>query len=378
MRVFCSLLILTLGVLSPMLSCAADLSKWLVNLKREVTRLAIDERAHLHSIARMRNSVIGEEDLFLISDVDLGALDIQLRPGGVVSVAARRMGSPVSRAATKNKSAMLGEPQKCSSPSGKFPKLSLVFRNDLDREQLAVPEEIASLRLVRQFVGSVLTDEEGFRLFPYAEGASRYENLLRGNGFSRLRYELLVSLKYKKETKNTALSKYNPKHLFANSHRAREAHRVSVELQLFDDNSKVKGTRVDIALVEPNRGDLGKAELKLKSGLVASQDALKSKIIEFLSDAKCLVRHSNVVVALDGKLILGAGIDAGYAEGDQFLLIPKSSYLKKRGLLTGIEQIAIARISKIDDLESVLVVEEGAVRIETGAEFTVKPLLELI
>ena len=78
MRVFCSLLILTLGVLSPMLSCAADLSKWLVNLKREVTRLAIDERAHLHSIARMRNSVIGEEDLFLISDVDLGALDIQL------------------------------------------------------------------------------------------------------------------------------------------------------------------------------------------------------------------------------------------------------------------------------------------------------------
>ena len=77
-------------------------------------------------------------------------------------------------------------------------------------------------------------------------------------------------------------------------------------------------------------------------------------------------------------MILGAGIDAGYAEGDQFLLIPKSSYLKKRGLLTGIEQIAIARISKIDDLESVLVVEEGAVRIETGAEFTVKPLLELI
>ena len=36
------------------------------------------------------------------------------------------------------------------------------------------------------------------------------------------------------------------------------------------------------------------------------------------------------------------------------------------------------RISKIDDLRSLLEIEEGDVRIESGVEFTVKPLLGLI
>jgi hypothetical protein len=85
-----------------------------------------------------------------------------------------------------------------------------------------------------------------------------------------------------------------------------------------------------------------------------------------------------VAVVREGKLILDAGINAGYAAGDQLLLMPKSHYLKKRGLLSGVEQIAIVRISKIDDLRSLLEIEEGEVRIERGVEFTVKPLLGLI
>jgi len=76
--------------------------------------------------------------------------------------------------------------------------------------------------------------------------------------------------------------------------------------------------------------------------------------------------------------VLDAGLDAGYTEGDHLLLMPKSSYFKKRGLLSGVEQIAIARIKKISDLKSELEVEQGAVGLENGVEFVVRPLLELI
>ena len=58
--------------------------------------------------------------------------------------------------------------------------------------------------------------------------------------------------------------------------------------------------------------------------------------------------------------------------------MPKSGYFKKRGLLSGVEQMAIARIKKISDLKSELEVEQGAVRLENGVEFVVRPLLELI
>jgi hypothetical protein len=46
--------------------------------------------------------------------------------------------------------------------------------------------------------------------------------------------------------------------------------------------------------------------------------------------------------------------------------------------LSGVEQMAIARIKKISDLKSELEVEQGAVRLENGVEFVVRPLLELI
>jgi hypothetical protein len=85
-----------------------------------------------------------------------------------------------------------------------------------------------------------------------------------------------------------------------------------------------------------------------------------------------------MAVAVKGKLVLDAGLDAGYTEGDQLLLMPKSGYFKKRGLLSGVEQMAIARIKKISDLKSELEVEQGAVRLENGVEFVVRPLLELI
>ena len=77
-------------------------------------------------------------------------------------------------------------------------------------------------------------------------------------------------------------------------------------------------------------------------------------------------------------MILASGSDSGLTEGDQFLLMPKSGYLRKRGLLSGVDQIAIARIKTLSPLTSELEVEEGKISIEEGVEFFVRPLLELI
>ena len=91
-----------------------------------------------------------------------------------------------------------------------------------------------------------------------------------------------------------------------------------------------------------------------------------------------MITHSNSVVASKGALVLEAGADAGLSEGDQLLIMPRSKYFKKRGLLSGVNRIAIARISEISALRSVLEIEEGSVDLGDGAEYFARPLLELI
>ena len=98
----------------------------------------------------------------------------------------------------------------------------------------------------------------------------------------------------------------------------------------------------------------------------------------FLDNLNCHLEHSNSVVFKDGKLTLAAGIDAGYYEGDELLLLPKASYFKKRGLLSAVDLLAIARIIKIDKNRAELEIREGDVQLENGVEFSVKPLLDLI
>jgi len=70
----------------PFPSNAQDSNEWLVNLKREVTRFAVNERAYLHSIARLSNSVMRDEALFFVSVLDLEELEIRFLPDGRVSV----------------------------------------------------------------------------------------------------------------------------------------------------------------------------------------------------------------------------------------------------------------------------------------------------
>jgi hypothetical protein len=167
----------------------------------------------------------------------------------------------------------------------------------------------------------------------------------------------------------------NPKLLFTGAY---QSHQISVELQLHEGDIPIKKMKETLSLAEVDVEGRQSQEGRLRPDSQAELERLEASIGTFLSESKCLVKHSNMVVSIEGKLMLDAGIDAGYTEGDQLLLMPKSSYFKKRGLLPGVEQMAIARIRKINDLKSELEVEEGTVRLERGVEFIVRPLLELI
>ena len=67
MKIYFLQFVLMVGLGLPISSNAQDSNEWLVNLKREVTRFAVTERAYLHTIARQRNSIMRDEDLFFVS-----------------------------------------------------------------------------------------------------------------------------------------------------------------------------------------------------------------------------------------------------------------------------------------------------------------------
>ena len=365
---------LALGLGMPFPSNAQDSNEWLVNLKREVTRFAVNERAYLHSIARLSNAVMREEDLFFVSVLDLEELDIRLLPNGRVSVSREKFDAASATEALKgggNKS----KEKMCSSGSENIPRLSLIVEGGDKLKQNPSSHERRFLRYTHNFLDRTLAKGKIFRLSPYSKGVSRYDNVLRGNGFSKHKHKLLVSVHYEETLSGNMFSKLNPKFLFSGPY---QSHKISVELQLHKDDVPIKKMRGTLTLAEVGGEGPQSQEGRLRNSSQAQLEKLGKSINAFLSESKCLVKYSNMAVAVKGKLVLDAGLDAGYTEGDQLLLMPKSGYFKKRGLLSGVEQIAIARIKKISDLKSELEVEQGAVGLENGVEFVVRPLLELI
>ena len=101
MKIYFLKFALMLGFGLPFPSNAQDSNEWLVNLKREVTRFAVNERAYLHSIARLSNSVMRDEDLFFVSVLDLEELEIRLLPDGRVYVSREEVGPASGREALK-------------------------------------------------------------------------------------------------------------------------------------------------------------------------------------------------------------------------------------------------------------------------------------
>ena len=376
MKIYFLKFALVLGFGLPFPSNAQDSNEWLVNLKREVTRFAVNERAYLHSIARLSNSVMRDEDLFFISVLDLEELEIRLLPDGRVYVSREEVGPASGREALKGRGDKAKEKVKmCSNGSENTPRLSLIVKGGDKLKQNPNSHERKFLRYTHNFLDKALAKEKSFRMSPYSKGVSRYDNLMRGNGFSKYKHKLLVSVYYEDTPASTAFSKLNPKFLFSGAY---QSHKISVELQLHKDDVTIKKMRETLTLAEVGVEGQQSQAGRLRDSSQAQLERLEESINAFLSESKCLVKYSNMAVAVKGKLVLDAGLDAGYTEGDQLLLMPKSGYFKKRGLLSGVEQMAIARIKKISDLKSELEVEQGAVRLENGVEFVVRPLLELI
>lgn len=375
MKIYFLQFALMVGLGLPISSNAQDSNEWLVNLKREVTRLAVNERAYLHSIARLSNSVMRDEDLFIVSVLDLEELEIRLLPDGSVFVSREGFGSTSGREPLKEENTAKIKLKSCPSGFKNTPRLSLIVEGRDKLKQNPSANERKFLAHTHNFLDKALAKDNGFRLFSYSKGASRYDNLLRGNGFSKYKHKLLVRVQYENIRRATAFAKLNPKLLFMGP---RQSHQISVELQLHEGDIPIKKMKETFSLAEVDVEGSPNPKGRLSPRSQAELARLEASIGSFLSDSKCLVKHSNMAVAIEGKLILDAGIDAGYTEGDQLLLMPKPGYFKKRGLLSGVDQMAIARIKKINDLKSELEVEQGAVRLENGVEFVVRPLLELI
>jgi len=84
-------------------------------------------------------------------------------------------------------------------------------------------------------------------MLPYSKGVSRYDNLMSGNGFSKYKHKLLVSVHYEETLSGNMFSKLNPKFLFSGPY---QSHKISVELQLHKDNVPIKKMGGTLTLAE--------------------------------------------------------------------------------------------------------------------------------
>ena len=357
---------------------AQDKAVWLSNLKSEVLRLGIKERSYIHSIGRMQDSIIQSEDVFFISTLNLSELDIRFFPSGQVEIFKQHQKPDLEDASSvkKNLSRVSGEI--CSTFDRKPPRVSLVVTNPIKRTGEALTSLERNLsRYVTLLVKEVLSNASSVRWSPDTGAGSRYDGLLRGNAWSRSRYSVSVGVNYETTSRGkiSLTSFTNPKEGFREP--GKKFH-FSISVELSDYGKPIQVLKQSVFLTpiapaaNPNIAEIYSQDSR------ASLEKVALDLRVFLDNLNCHLEHSNSVVFKDGKLTLEAGIDAGYYEGDELLLLPKASYFKKRGLLSAVDLLAIARITKIDKNRAELEIREGDVQLENGVEFSVKPLLDLI
>ena len=371
---------------------AAELSSWVENLKREVTKLGVNEKGYLHSIGHMRNGFMKNESLLLVSEIRLEDLDINLLPNGGVEVfsSSRQKGDipglGVEAEGTRR--------SKCENVPAFLPRLSFIKRtidpSISDNNRTANQQNL--LAYVENFVERLVLDNLNIGLSPYSDKDSRYGNLMKGGQFEESRHKVFVEASYNDPQKSSVWKSNNTRRhawggrkgrviLRENKEengdwRKKEGNYISIKLIFIDGNSVSSEWSADVVVGDTiwNRRSSGKSAIELSPRL----EELANEINYFLAGLYCSITYSNLVSTSGEKLILASGSDSGLTEGDQFLLMPKSGYLRKRGLLSGVDQIAIARIKTLSPLKSELEVEAGKITIEEGVEYFVRPLLELI
>ena len=357
---------------------AQDKAVWLSNLKSEVLRLGIKERSYIHSIGRMQDSIMQSEDVFFISTLNLSELDIRFFPNGEVEIFKQHQKPELEDASSAKKKLSRVSEEICSTFDRKPPRVSLVVTNPFKGtgEALSSLERNLS-RYVTLLVKEILSNASSVRWSPDTGAGSRYDGLLRGNAWSRSRYSVSVGVNYETTSRGkiSLTSFTNPKEGFREPGKKFQFS-ISVELSDYGKPIQVLKQSVFLTPIAPSANP-NIAEIYNQDSR-ASLEKVALDLRVFLDNLNCHLEHSNSVVFKDGKLTLEAGIDAGYYEGDELLLLPKASYFKKRGLLSAVDLLAIARIIKIDTNRAELEIWEGDVQLENGVEFSVKPLLDLI
>ena len=378
LKVFPQLLAKLLLVYISYPAVAQDKAVWLSNLKSEVLRLGIKERGYIHSIGRMQDSIMQSEDVFFISSLNLSELDIRFFPNGEVEIFKQHQKPELEDASSVKKNLTRVSGENCSTLDRKPPRVSLIVTNSYKRTGQALTALERNLsRYITLLVKEVFSNASSVRWSPDTGSGSRYDGLLRGDAWSRSRYSVSVIVNYETTSRGkiSLTSSTDPKEGFREP--GKKFH-FSISVELSDNGKPIQVLKQSVFLTpiapaanyniteiynQDSRASLEKVVLDLRA---------------FLDNLNCHLEHSNSVVFKDGKLTLSAGIDAGYYEGDQLLLLPKASYFKKRGLLSAVDLLAIARIIKIDKNRAELEIWEGDVQLENGVEFSVKPLLDLI
>ena len=376
-KVFPQVLALLSLVSIPDLVVAEDNAVWLSNLKSEVLRLGINERSYIHSIGRMQNSIMQNENLFFVSTLNLDELDIRLFSNGEVQVVKQQEKPKLHDSRLMKGNLSKTSQNSCSTVGSKPPRVSLVIVNSPKGTKALTAHERNLSRHIALLVKEVFSNASTVRWSPDTDTGSRYESLLRGNAWAQPRYRVSVIVSHETTTKGkvslTAVA--NPSIGFREPGNKFD---IAVDVELTEYGVPIEGLKETVSLIPTASVVNPNVATDYNEKSRANLEKLVSNLRVFIEDLNCHLEHSNSVVFRDGKLTLEAGIDAGYFEGDELLMLPKTSYLTKRGLLSAVDVLAIARIIKIDKNQSELEIREGDVQLENGVEFSVRPLLDLI
>ena len=367
--------ILVLAVLGPTPLFAQQLESWLSSVKREVARLGINERGFLQSVNRLRNSVVQKEDLFFVSSMQFEELDIQLFPDGSARVLNGNSyinSSDIDRGTIEE-----GSSKRCDRNLSEQPRLSLASTSDslpINRSSSDLTSsELNSLAFLEHYIEDLMLIEENIALSPFSDNQSRYENILRGSHFEESKHKVSYSVELSELGEPQWWSDLDPRRLVS---KWQNGQRLKISLMILDDGETKKEAVYSYRLFDNDLESVATGARSRNATLF--MDKLAREVKDFVLSAQCVVTHSNIAVASNGRLLLESGSDAGLREGDQLLILPKSKYFRKRGLLAGVNRIAIVRVSEISALRSVLELEEGGVDFEEGTEYVARPLLELI
>jgi len=339
----------------------------LESIQTQIINIGLSEKTFLHSVGRITGSVIESEESFFVSTADLDNLDIVVKDGSKAIVQFSG-GTPFYRERDQS-------PDQCvdriRSTSYKRPLLEV--RPTQDTTIFASAQDANQEHLFQQYVLEQLISSDRIRVSQERVKGSQYQRLLAGGSWEEP--SSVILMKRSSTAQVQAGDTERLKSVRGNSLRDRNF--VSLELAFFSKDRELKS-----ALISASRAEI--AFLDMAEGSTSGFEAkpwvtkIRAEIEDFTHDLPCLIEYPSSAQVRNGKLHLNAGLNAGYLQGDKLILIPNREYFVGRGLLAASERIAIASINSIDANIASLNIISGNPELEDGAEFNVKPILEVL